>query len=125
MMAAMKDVAGRQGRASSEVRLEREHQRVKAVVPVRLAHGPLGVTRDLSPGGLFFVINGELFSGQTLRMTLEFESPSGTLFLNCTAEIVRVETVDGKYGCAARIVESRLERHGLDETEKPSTPGSM
>jgi hypothetical protein len=29
--------------------------------------------------------------------------------------------VDGKYGCAARIVESRLERHGLDETAKLST----
>ena len=99
-----------------ELRLEREHQRVKAVVPVRLEHGPLGVTRDLSPGGLFFVITGELFSGQTMRLTLEFESPTGMLYLNCVAEIVRVEQVDGKCGCAARIVESKLERSGFDTT---------
>ena len=111
---------GRKNHAPREVRLERDHDRVKAVVPIRLEHGPLGVTRDLSPGGIFFVLNAELYTGQTIRFTVEFENPTGTLYLNCVAEIVRVENVDGKSGCAARIIESRLERHGLEPDKMPA-----
>lgn len=88
----------------------RKHERVSAVVPVRLSDGGGGVTRDLSPAGVFFVVDQNMEAGQTLRFTLEFENPSGPLYLDCVGEVVRVEDSEGKRGVAVRIVESRLER---------------
>lgn len=89
----------------------REFERVNAVIPVHIEGGGEGVTRNLSPQGLFFVTDREILPGNTLRFTIEFGSQAGTFHLDCVAEIVRVENAEqGKIGVGARIIESRLER---------------
>ena len=88
----------------------RRHDRVNAVVPVRIENGAEGITRDLSPAGVYFVTAQELRAGESVRFTVEFDSPSGKLFLECSGEVVRVEDAAGKTGVAVRITESRLER---------------
>ena len=90
----------------------RRHERINSSVPVAIEGGAIGETLNMSPSGIFFVTDAELRPEGPLRLTLEFASPSGTLYLECEAEIVRVERGDGKMRVAARITDSRLERRG-------------
>jgi hypothetical protein len=89
----------------------RRSQRVGASIPVRLDNSAAGVTRDISPNGVYFVIDEKLESGQTIRFTMEFDDPGGgVLHLDCIGRIVRIEENGGKAGVAVAIVESRLAR---------------
>ena len=90
--------------------LRRAQQRVSAVLPVKVEGRAAGVTRDISPSGIFFETDMKMADGGTIHFTLEFDNPSGKLLLECSGEIVRVEKAGGKIGVAAKIVESRLER---------------
>src|SRR5436190_22012080 len=84
----------------------RQSQRVNAEVTVRLENRASGVTRDISPNGVYFVIGVTIEGGQLIRFTLEFADPSGNpLHLNCTGQVVRVEEAGGKRGVAVRIIE--------------------
>ena len=89
----------------------RRSERVAAQVAVRLERGAAGVTRDLSPNGVFFIVNEEANVGETIRFSVEFANLGSALLLKCVGEIVRIEEgVGGKRGFAVKIVESRLER---------------
>jgi hypothetical protein len=89
----------------------RRSQRVNAEVTVRLEDRASGITRDISPNGVYFVIGESLEEGQHIRFTLEFEDPGGgPLHLNCVGRIVRVEDANGKRGVAVAITEQKLER---------------
>ncbi len=88
----------------------REFDRVNATIPVQFEGGVEGETRNLSPSGVFFVVDEEMKTGGSLRFTLEFDSAGGKLYMDCIGEIVRVQQTDGKIGVAAKITESRLER---------------
>jgi hypothetical protein len=85
-------------------------ERVSTKVPVLLDDGSVGITRDVSPHGIYFTVKDELTEGQRLRFTLEFDHSSGILQLTCESRVVRVEEVDGKLGVAAVILTSHLER---------------
>jgi len=95
----------------------REYERVNAVIPVHIEGGAEGETRNLSPQGLFFVTDRQMEAGKTLRFTIEFGSNAGTFHLDCMAEIVRIEDVDGRIGVGARIIDSRLERRTASNGE--------
>ena len=88
----------------------RQHERVTASIPVSIEGGAKGETINVSPTGIFFVTDKELRAEGPLRLTLEFDSAAGKLYLECVGEIVRVEQADGKMRVAARITDSRLER---------------
>ena len=88
----------------------RQFERINAAVPVQLEGGLQGQTLNLSPTGVFFVIDADVESGKSIHFTLEFDNPGGKLYLDCVAEVVRTEKADGKLGVAAKIIESRLER---------------
>ena len=88
----------------------RRHERVSAAIPVSIEGGARGETINVSPTGIYFITDAALSEEGPLRMTLEFESASGKMCLECVGEIVRVERGDGKLRVAARITESRLER---------------
>ena len=91
--------------------LARQQERVAASIPVSIEGGAtIGETVNVSPSGIFFVTDAELRTEGPLRLTLEFDSPAGKLYLECVGEIVRIERGDGKMGVAARITDSRLER---------------
>ncbi len=90
----------------------RQNDRVNASVTVRMDDAT-GMTRDISPSGVYFVIGEKLETGQTIRFSLEFTDPSGgMLHLNCVGRVVRVEDAAGKIGAAVAITESQLERRG-------------
>jgi len=100
----------------------RRHNRVKSEVPVELDDGTSGITRDISPSGIFFMGPGRPQKGQAIRFTLEFVNPadpSGKMLLACLGEVVRVEQADGKYGVAVAITESRIERRSRRRTKEP------
>jgi len=88
----------------------RRHERINATIPIAIEGGATGETLNVSPSGIFFVTDAEMRPEAPLRLTLEFANPSGPLYLECVAEIVRVERGDGKLRVAARITDSRLER---------------
>jgi len=90
--------------------LRRAQQRVSAVLPVNVGGRLTGMTRDISPSGIFFETDMEMTSGSSIHFALEFDNPSGKLLLRCSGEIVRVERSGGKIGVAAKIIESRMER---------------
>jgi hypothetical protein len=81
----------------------RKSERVSAEVAVRLENRASGLTRDISPNGVYFVIGQSLESGQVIRFTLEFEDRAGgMLHLNCTGEVVRVEEAGGSAAWPSR-----------------------
>jgi hypothetical protein len=88
----------------------RAAERISAAIPISIEGGGKGETVNVSPVGIYFVTDKEVRDGGPLRLTLEFESASGKLFLECVGEIVRIESNEGKVGVAARITDSRLER---------------
>ena len=91
----------------------RHSQRVNAEVPVRLVDRSSGVTRDVSPSGIYFVVTEKLQVGEQIRFSVEFEDPSGgVLHLDCIGSVVRVEENEGKLGVAVALSESKLERRG-------------
>ena len=99
--------------------LRRAQQRVSAVLPVKVEGKPAGITRDISPSGIFFETDAEMAQGSAIHFSLEFDNPSGKLLLECTGEIVRIERTGGKVGVAAKILESRLER-ATPDSAKPA-----
>ena len=99
----------------------RQSQRVNAEVPVRL-EGNSGLTRDISPNGVYFVIGEKLEAGQQIHFSIEFDDPGGgVLYLDCIGKVVRVEETGGKSGVAATITQSRLERRASDAPPREET----
>ena len=91
----------------------RRVERVAAQVTVRLPDGSTGITRDLSPSGVYLVADEGAHIGETLRFSIEFPNLGAPLFLEGEGEIVRTEEgVQGRRGLAIRILESHLERRG-------------
>ena len=88
----------------------RRQERVNVSIPLLTESGDKGQTVNVSPTGLYFVIDRQPKAGAPLRLTLELDSPGGKLYLECTSEILRIEKTGDKLGVAARITESRLER---------------
>jgi hypothetical protein len=100
----------------------RQSQRVNAEVPVRLENSASGVTRDISPSGVYFVIGEKLEAGQQIHFSIEFDDPGGgVLMLDCIGKVVRVEDAGGKSGVAATITQSRLERRAPDAAQREKT----
>ena len=91
----------------------RQNDRVVAMLPVRFEEGGVGLTRNLSPGGVYFVVDESIVAGRSVRFSLEFntgDSLAADLYLECVGEVVRVESVGSKLGVAVKLTESRLER---------------
>ena len=92
---------------------QRESERVTTEVAVRVGDLISGVTRDISPSGVFFVIDEKLAPKQSIHFSIDFEDPTNNasvLHLECVGKVVRVEEVGGKCGVGVAITESHLER---------------
>jgi hypothetical protein len=99
----------------------RQNDRVNAMLPVRFEEGGVGVTRNLSPGGVYFIVDESVTAGHPVRFSLEFTSgdtASAELYLECVGHVVRVEPVGGKLGVAVQLTESRLERRRITDVRK-------
>ena len=85
----------------------RQHERVKAALPVRLDDGGLGVTRDISASGAFFRTDRPLANGELVRFSVELADGGGRF--TCEARVVRVEREEQAFGVATHFLDSRLE----------------
>ena len=100
----MTSTAKKQLRRRAEKRRE---ERVAASIPVDLTKGS-GMTRDVSATGIFFETEAQYAKGNTLDLTVEFDTPAGSLQLKCQGEIVRVEQRGALVGVAVKITDSIL-----------------
>jgi|SRR5436190_23176936 len=92
---------------------DRNHERVNAEVPVLTESGAKGITRDMSPTGVYFTVGERVRVGETIRFSMDFEAPlnvGGVFRLACVGTVTRVESRHGKTGVAVAITESTLER---------------
>jgi hypothetical protein len=83
----------------------RREERVPVTLPVTLHEGA-GITRDVSPTGIFFETDLDYRAGSSIEFSLELENAGAKMIMKCQAEIVRVEHRDGRVGVAAKIVSS-------------------
>lgn len=78
-------------------------------IPVRLADGATGVTRDLSTKGVFFEMDCEPELGSVIEMTIELKLGSRSIWLKSRGRVVRVKSSGERTGIAVRMLESKLE----------------
>jgi hypothetical protein len=81
----------------------REEDRVPRKLPVKV-HGDEieGVTRDLSPSGVYFEAESRFQVGSMIRMTIKFGHLKW-MQLECEGAIVRVEDRGSKVGVGVRM----------------------
>jgi hypothetical protein len=77
--------------------------RVRSQLPV-LMNGKRGITEDISSTGIFFEIEDEQSVGSIVNFMIELDTPGGNLNVQCEAEIIRLEKVNGKTKVAAKII---------------------
>lgn len=75
-------------------------------VPVLMRQG-VGITRDVSQTGVYFLTDEKITPGMLLDLTIELAHaiPGETMQLHCQGRVVRVEVLNGKTGVAASIIE--------------------
>jgi PilZ domain-containing protein len=97
-------------------RVGRSEERLRVTLQLAFATGGFGVTRDISPSGVFFHTIEPMHVGDEVRFTVRFASHDGHRhwLLLCDARVLRVEAGGGMKGVAAHILDSRL-RTGWDE----------
>jgi hypothetical protein len=102
---------------SAPAKLERRSApRHGLAVPVRLPEG-IGVTRDLSATGLYFLSEGSFEEGQhvSLTITLEHADPKGPFDTTCRGCVVRIEGPEVGAGArAVRGVAIAIDTDGFD-----------
>ena len=92
----------------------RKNPRVAAKAPVKVEGGESGMTENLSPSGVYFLIGGEgVEVGKNIHFTISFGSTGpgeGKLNMECVGRVVRVQQDGDKTGVAVHIEESQLTR---------------
>jgi hypothetical protein len=82
----------------------RKEERFDTELAVRLEGGAVGVARNVSASGIFFVTEAALERGQAVKFTLEFRDfPTGPIEVNCVARVVRVVEQGPSRGVGASI----------------------
>lgn len=87
---------------------QRKNERIVTALPVRVGEST-GLTRDVSAVGVFFEIDAACTVGKEIKFSVELETPTGKIMLNCIGNIIRTEPHEDKLGVAVQITESRLE----------------
>ena len=83
-----------------------------------------GETRDISPSGVYIVMDHEVAVGKTIHFALDMDSPTGPLCLTCRGRVVRIEDRNERHGIAVELIESRLERRSAHATKPEPRPGA-
>jgi hypothetical protein len=81
----------------------RKEDRRRERLPVKVLNDERkGVTRDMSPSGVFFETDKHYEVGSIITMTIDLENPPGTR-LRCVGTIVRVENRGSRVGIAVHM----------------------
>lgn len=86
---------------------QRIEPRERLALPIKLGGGRSAMTRDISPSGLFFEMDGI----HQMHGSVDFEMhlPEGRMKFTAVGQILRVEHRHGKTGVAVRLMSPRLE----------------
>lgn len=89
---------------------QRKHERFPSDLRIKLARGE-GKVRNVSAGGIYFVTDVPLRTGQEFKFTLEFpDTPGGPIATTCIARVVRREVQGTGYGIGVLISEFDFRR---------------
>jgi|KBSMisStaDraftv2_1062788.scaffolds.fasta_scaffold191861_3 hypothetical protein len=91
----------------------RREERVAASLGIRIWDGiDEGLTRDISPSGIFFLTKRAFQRGEAVSFTVLFEELAGhrSWALECDAQVMRVEAQGDDIGIAVRIRDSRMKQ---------------
>jgi len=87
---------------------KRAEAREPVKLPISLADGSTGTTRDFSASGLFFECYSELGLGSEISFTLELDGMNRPLQLVAQGRIVRVEQKSERTGVGVRMLASKF-----------------
>jgi hypothetical protein len=85
----------------------RAEPREQVSLPLRLADGLTGVTRDISPSGMYLEIRGDHQLGGTL--VFEMDLDDARMKFTAEGQIVRLEHREGRTGIAVKLLCPKLE----------------
>lgn len=88
---------------------KRSEERVNVAIDFNLGGENLdgygvGITRDISESGIYFVSNVELTIGNLFGFGIEYETPAGWKVLEGVGRILRIDYFGDQAGGAARII---------------------
>ena len=86
----------------------RRDERVPATVPVRFNGAIVGSTRDVSPSGVYMVVDRKVALGESIQFALEMDSFREPQCFCCEGVVVRVEGAHRGHGVAVSLQSSRL-----------------
>lgn len=86
----------------------RNASRLKNELPILMDFGGSGVTRDISPSGVFFETDAAYTVGSTVHFAIEIVSIAGQMRMECSGTIVRLEKQATKVGVAVKFHSQRL-----------------
>ena len=84
----------------------RRAKRYKVALPLQLKNGT-GITRDMSTAGVFFETEKAQAVGDMVELSVEFPEVA----IECTGRVVRVESVNNKFGVAVELTRDVLFRN--------------
>ena len=95
----------RAGRRKTRRRAERR----KTALPVVMDFGGgSGVTHDVSLSGVFLETDIVYAVDSTVHFTIELPAPAGTMSMECSGTVIRVEKQGNKFGVAVKLRSQRL-----------------
>jgi hypothetical protein len=98
---------------------DRKEERFDTTLPVKLARG-VGVARNVSATGIYFVTDQALRAGATVTFALDFQDfPGGPIEVNCVARVVRIDKQGAKKNGVAAAIQS-FEFHRLPRRDTTS-----
>jgi hypothetical protein len=78
--------------------------RVEVRLPLRLANGGVAITRDVSPKGLFFEVEGECLLDREIDLSVGLNLHGRPVWRENHYRVVRVENLPGRTGVAVQLL---------------------
>jgi len=88
---------------------KRGAERFDMELPLTVANGQAGVTRDLSLTGLSFTSRQPYVVGERIDITVDYLLDGHNYPLRCEAEVVRCDPCQGGFTIGARLTSALLE----------------
>ncbi len=88
---------------------QRLSERFEMELPVSLANGKAGITRDLSVSGLSFTSREPYAIGEHVELTVEYLLDGHNFPLRCEATVVRCDPCQGGFTVGAKLAAAFLE----------------
>lgn len=86
---------------------KRKSERLPATLPITIGSA-VGVTRDLSPTGVYFEVGKRFEVNDQIRFLIDLADQKSKMVLDCSGTVVRTDRLGQTTGVAVSITESVL-----------------